>query len=309
MKKTSPQPTAPEKDYVGEQVENFTDFNGISTKSLELGLWIAEHRRAFFLAVIWFLSLTAAVLWSFCLYYFANYLIVGIKQDRESAIGMIDGTISHKVIDYESGLSWSFVKAVDNGQGRFDLIGEVTNKNQDAYLNFDYYFEVDGQQSPIKSGFIFPNDTKQIAFLGYAYSGYPSNVRLVVSGSNFKRFNKRNMPDWPQFRDDHLYFLVKDKQFTPYNQTGLSEKVNLNRLNFNITNRSAYSYQDARFLILLYDRDSIVGVDYYVIPEFRSKNTYRAELTEIGDLSAVTHFEVLPDIDIINGSAYIGQTY
>ncbi|NCN25382.1 hypothetical protein COT94_03405 [Candidatus Falkowbacteria bacterium CG10_big_fil_rev_8_21_14_0_10_37_14] len=287
------------------QVKDFVDVSGVSTRFLDLSLWYMEHKKFLFLLTVWFLALFAAVLWSFCLYYFTYYLLVGVRQDRENELALSEALVTApRQLQGWTDLQKVFIKALPIGQDRYDLAGQVINPNQDIWATFDYYFLIDGVPTERQSSFVFPGETKTLISVGQTLPSTPSNGALVLERVGPDRFKARDMPDWPTFKEDHLKFLVQDKIFTPYTQTGLTEKLPINRLSFSLINQTAFNYRQAKFNIMLYQGNNLLAVDNYIVSDFMSKEKKNITLSILGSLSTVNRIDIVPDINIINSSEY-----
>lgn len=301
---TNPEDFSDDKD-LDRRVKDFVDIGGVSTRFLGLSLWYVEHKKFLFLLTVWFLALSATVLWSFCLYYFTYYLLVGARQDRENELALSEFSVTApRQLQGWTDLQKVFIKALPTGQDRYDLAGQVINPNQDIWATFDYYFLIDGVPTERQSGFVFPGETKTLISVGQTLPSTPIDGTLVLERVGPDRFKARDMPDWPAFKEDHLKFLVQDKIFTPYTQTGLTEKLPINRLSFSLINQTAFNYRQAKFIITLYQGNNLLAVDNYIVRDFMSKEKKNINLSIIGSLSAVNRIDIVPDINIINSSEY-----
>lgn len=290
-------------DSLNERVERYADLEGVSTKKLNFGLWYVRHTKTFFLLLVWSLVVSAAILWSFSLYLLADYLFVGLKQDRE-ALYQLSQSIDVVRYNYDINLEILEAQALPLGANRYDLAGVVKNNNGNVWGVFDYYFLADGKRLNGGSGFVLPNEEKFLLSLNQEIGWTPQKVVLVLDYFNWRRINAHEISDWQKYRDDRLDFVVRDKLFVSANESGLTSNIAVNQLSFNITNQSIFNYKQAVFSIRLYSGGNLVGVHRYAIANFSSGQKEAINLTIFGQLPNITNIVVEPDINILDSGNF-----
>jgi hypothetical protein len=299
---TNAELTEQKRQMIESQMERYQGA-GITTKSLELGLWYQKHRQIFLWVTVWGLSLSAAVFWSFILYYIATYLLVGKTADQENAMALSEWSLSSPRPNQSANIDYSFYQAIPLADGRYDLVGQITNKKSNGYISYTYYF-YDGQRIIGQSGgFLLPGETKFVVALGQRLNGSPYDVRLVLENILFKLNTPKSMPDWPGYKKSHLDFIVSDKVYIPALEK-LSESQPINNVSFILVNNTAYTYYNAPFLIILYNGDKIVAIDRYIASVFESRQKLNVNLNFVGNLGNADRLEVVPDINIMNMESY-----
>jgi hypothetical protein len=286
-------------DELSARVERYTDIEGVSTKRLNTGLWYIKHTKLFFLIVVWTLGITAAVLWSFALYFLADYLFIGIKQDRQA---LLDLTQSIDVVRYNYDTNFEILdaQALAANSDSYDLIGSIKNKNTNAWGKFSYYFLVDGTKMGEGNGFILPNEEKYLISLGQKIDYTPSKVVLVVDRFPWHRLNAHTIPSWEEYKKDKIDFAIRDKVFSPGNESGLTENLDINQLSFNVTNQTSFNYKQAPFLIFLYSGQNLASINRYTFFNFTPRKKESVNLTIIGKLPNITDIVVVPDINVLD---------
>ncbi|MEI6378602.1 MAG: hypothetical protein WCO55_03000 [Candidatus Falkowbacteria bacterium] len=292
--------TTKKKQLIDSEVEEYIGSSGVSTKWLEYGVWYQQHRRLFTLTVVWFLAIAASIFWAFVLYYIASFLYIGIRQDQENSVALSTYSLRPQRSDQSANLEYTFFQALALPNGRYDLVGKVTNKSTNGWASFNYNFS-DGQQSlGAGTGFVYPGETKYLLALGQSLKGSPFDVRLIMSNILLNRFTPRNMTDWSGYHDAHLDFIIQDKVYMPADESGLTEKLPINRVSFSIINNSAYTYRTVPFLIILYYGDKMVAVDRYIANNFKPKEKIDADLSFVGSLGPVSRLDIVPDVNILD---------
>jgi hypothetical protein len=185
-----------------------------------------------------------------------------------------------------------------------DLAIKINNPNDNFQAEFEYCFEVDGQETACGSSFIFPQEDKYLLALNQAGVSSANQILLKVKDIFWSRINKRVIPDWPEFYTNHLDFLVENIEFSGATQSGLSEKVNLNSLQFNISNNTAFSYYEVPLNILLFSNNNLVGVHRYLLDNFISGEKRLIRLSWPADLESVSRVEISPDLNITSDEVF-----
>lgn len=290
-------------EEISERVNRYTDREGLSTKQLNVGLWYKQKTKLFFLIIVWTLVIVASVLWSYSLYFLGDYLFVGLKQERQN-LGALTESINVVHYNFDNNFALGKAQAIPLGNGHYDLIGTVINKNTQVRASFSYYFLVDGKKFGNGSGFMFPQEERMVVSPNEKIDFVPSSVALVLDQFNWQRINLHEIPDWTSFKNNRINFAVRDKLFVSASDSGLSENLDINQVSFSVVNQTSFNYRQAPFIVLLYSKGQIVAVNRYVILDFKPQKQEAVTLTITGKLPPVDNIEVTPDINIIDGGIY-----
>lgn len=294
-----------QNDQLDERVRKYRDTAGLSTSQLDFGLWYIRNRKKFFILLVVVLILAATGTIGYSVYQFSSYLFFGAKQDQQNFIGLTSSAslLTNKV-NLGSNISYSDVKILSNQNNNSDLVVAVTNANDRLLVNLSYYFEVNGQKIGAADDFVLPGDTKYLVALNQALVGN-SSANLVVEHLSFVRVDRHDISDWDQYRLERFNFLVQNTKFTNGVDSGLSEKLSLSKLDFKISNNSAYGYLTVPLTIVLKSSGQILAINRYIINNFRSGEVKSIQLTWPGKFSNVNEVEILPDLNILDDSIYL----
>lgn len=290
-------------EEIAERVNRYTDQEGLSTKQLNVGLWYKQQTQLFFLIVVWALVIVASVLWSYSLYFLGDYLFIGLKQER-SNLSALTESVDIVRYNFDANFSLGRAQALPLGDGHYDLIGTVVNKNTQVRATFKYYFLINDKKFGEGTGFVFPQEERMVVSPNEKIDFIPSNITLVLEDFNWQRINLHQIPDWKAFKDSRINFAVRDKIFVGASETGLSENLDINQVSFNLVNQTPFNYRQAPFLVLLYNKDQIVSVNRYVVVDFKSQKKEAATITITGKVPPVDSIEVIPDINILDDGNY-----
>lgn len=293
---------------IEKDVQSFRDETGLSTRQLDWGLWFIRHRKKTVVAAVWLLGLLGAATIAYSLYSVGHYFIVGRAQDLElykelnAPVGRPEGIT-------ELPLSYGSPAVYPASGNRYDIAVAVTNPNERGTAYFSYYFTLGDQKIGQTNSFILPGETKYLLALGQTLPGVGSMPGLMIENYSVKRIDSHQISDWEAYRRSHLDLQIENATYVPGSQSGLSEKISVGELDFTVTNRSPYGYQDARFIILLKSGDAVVGVGDYHMQNFRSGETRTPQLLWPGTLPSVTTIEIIPDIDILDPNIYMRYSH
>lgn len=302
----TPAPSTPPPPRKSGSIAGFRDEVGVTTRHLDFDLWLITHRRHFIITVVAFLSLIGVVTWGYSLYHWGEYLIVGQQQDENlrQALGA-ETTLYHDSGRTTGYLKVGEVEVMAHGPTEVDFIGSVMNTNLRGIITFDYYFDVNGQRVGAGQDFVLPGDSKYVLALAQPVSVQGNNAILVIENLSLKRLPPEIAQDWQYFREERLNFVISEAKFIPGQINGLSDKVSLGQISFNLTNAGAYGYKNARFIVLLKSGNRIVGATPYYLQNVRSGDNKTVSFTWYGAVPTVSQVEVIPDINPFDDSVYL----
>jgi len=300
-------PNFNQEKEIEKKVENYVGPEGITTKQLEYGLWYVEHRRLLRNTLYGFLILVAAVSWTYTIYGFAYYLARGMNEDEILAKQLVQtSAVGHEYVEQVAVKDLTIGPAqIIASSGKYDLFAPIKNDNQKWWAEFDYYFTAAGKQTEPTAGYILPGETKYPAALAQDFSYQAADGRLMIANVQWHRINQHAIPNWNDYYQAHLNIATADTKFIPAGTSGLSEKLNLNQLNFTAINHTVYNYWETGFTILLYSSGQIIGINHYTLSDFMSGQKEPVELSWPGNLNGVDRVEIIPEINIMKDDIYI----
>lgn len=296
------------KEEIEEKIKNYTSAEGITTKQLEIGLWYIEHKKRLKNILIYFLILISAISWTYTIYGFAYYIARGMGEDEIliKQMAQINGAGHDYVVRISAkDLAIGPVEVIKSSEGKYDFYASLKNDNVKWWVEFDYYFTAAGKSTEKTKGYILPDGVKYLAALSENFLYYPEDSRLVVENIKWRRINQHEIPDWKIYEADRLNIGISGIEFIPAISNPLSEKIGLNRLNFNAINRTAYNYWSVDFTILLYSGGKITGINHYVLDDFMSGQDRQVGMSWSGDSGRVSSVEIIPEINIMEDGIYI----
>jgi hypothetical protein len=276
---------------------------GISTSKLNIGLWIVSHRRQFILGVIAFLVVLSVALYSYSIYNYIDYLFFGGKQERAA----IEDLAEMPAVVGKASTTPIVVLTADVflNNKKYDFLGKVSNPNPNFFAEVSYCFVSGTVDLACGSTGIFPGETKSVSALAKSFSSRPLGVSLVIKSTGWQRVNAHSYPDWPKFASDHLNFVVSSSTFKESSASGLSEKNEIDLLEFNVTNKTAYNYWEVPFNIILSANGKPVAVNRYAVGKLISGETRNVKISWANNIPQPDDISITPDLDITDESVYM----
>ncbi len=299
--------SAQEKEKI--DVYKYEDVQGgMSTKELDVGLWFVKSKGMFKKLFIISLIIISAISWTYSIYHFAYYVAKGMQEDQKLLDDMVNSTlIGHDYIVQISAqnISASSVLVFPLGDNKYDFLVELKNPNFRYWVDFKYCFYSDTENIICDTEFLMPGESKYIIELAKEIDSGSKNIRFTIDNISWQRINLHKYPDWSDFRDDHLNVPLENIDFKSTVQSGLSDKLGYNSLEFTVFNKTPYNYWSVDFNILLRRGEKIISVNKYNLQEFISGETRELEISWPGKLSNISDIKIIPIINILDQDNYI----
>lgn len=289
-------------------LNRYKDPEGLTIKKMGIGLWLVANRKNFKLIFTVFLIFIITCFWGRYFMIFGNQVLFGIKQDKE----LIQGLVTPNLASYET-LSKNSAKNLEINQpgviatsdNKFDFYIKIRNPNDKYWVHFDYYFRINNQDTRKENNFVLPGETKYILLLGEQLETQSKNAEFIINRIDWERIDFHKYDNWPLFAQEHLDIKISDIEFIPANSSVLSEKININTLDFSTTNNTAYNYWDVAYNALLFKGDRIIGVNRYVSDYLMSGKTQKISITWPENVGNVGNIVIYPEVDVTRDDIYI----
>ena len=287
-------------------ISKFDNFSKVSHKQLNIGLWIAKNKRNFIISVIVILILLSAGFFLYSGYNYASYLLEGKEYDQQLVDDLSEydnASANYRLNNPVESLEINFLQSFKI-KDKVDLISEVHNPNGRYYANIEYCFVSGETELLCDSDFIFPLETKHLIALAID-NNTAQKAELRLSSVSWSRINAHKYPDWSNYYSEHLNFETKNIKFRPARESPLSDKLSLDVLEFDIKNKTAYSYWKVPLNIVLYNNSKIVGVYEHALNEFRSGTERPVRLVWPGSIVQADEVNIIPRLNILDPDIYI----
>jgi len=284
---------SPKKDI---DIKKYEDPIDLSPKNLELGLWLANHRRQIYKLIVIILATVATGFLLYSGYGYFYYFVFGWEQDKilEQDTSGID-LAAYRAQNIPIDLLYSQAQIISNNTGS-DFVAKIKNSNEKQYASFNYCF-TSGTEEACGSDFILPNEEKNIILINSQIKAASGPAGLEIKNVAWQKLKAGDIPDWNAYKAERLNFSITDPKFSSYGDS-------VNYLEFSVTNNSSYSYFTVPLDITISQNDNIIALNRYVIQGLNSRETKSIRLSwpEAANLKGT--IEVKPNLNIINSNLY-----
>ena len=187
---------------------------------------------------------------------------------------------------------------------RLDFSVDAHNQNDQWWAEFTYHFNVGGEQTPRRAGFIMPNENTVITELGFTPESTGARVaELVVEDVRWHRIDPsivgQKYSDY-QFERYNVAFenVIFDRSVT----VGTKQ---IGRTIFDLVNKGAYGYWNMDLVIKLSRGDTLLAVNKITLSEIVPGENRHIEMEWFETLPPITKTEIIPIINFIDQSTYL----
>lgn len=273
---------------------------------LNWGYWWVTHqvqvrKAATFVFGIFAFSLLAYAIWGFADW----FLFSGVKERQQAGLTQYVEIPVSTFRQYAAKTEPFFddPTVLPAGEGRYDLFAKATNANENWMVTFDYRFEASGTSIPAKKGFLLPGETKRLHALGVKAEARPSSGKTVISNMQWSHVDPHLVfPGYAGWSKARLDIVAETPTFVP---PAAGDTLPIGRATFSVVNRTAFSYYTVGFFVTAYSNQQVVGVNYVTISRLMAGERRTVEASWFSALPAVTRVEVMPEVNILDASAYI----
>jgi len=246
------------------------------------------------------LMIAAAVfLFFFSLTNIALYLI-GISRYQAMTVEMATSHIDYTAIRAANNpqeLMLDIPAAFSRGNDRYDLMIAAENGNsQWAAKSISYRFSVDDQEVGKGTDFILPDSRKFLTIYNVPIQSISGSSDISVSLGDIEWKRVSVADALPQ-----IDFAIENVNYT----TSTVQNTTVNRVTADLTNNSFYSFWKTKFVVALYNAESIIGIAEESIEPFRRDEQEKLFVQWDALGSPVTEVSIIPDINLLDNSNII----
>lgn len=187
---------------------------------------------------------------------------------------------------------------------RLDFLVPLINANEQWWVDFTYQFNVSGELTPMRSGFLLPGEKSYVGEFGFApkTQGARSGV-LVVDNIRWHRLDPTQVgDDFGAWLERRKQFRVEDVQFAPVGGTGNAAG---SRSHFTFINPSAYGFWNVKLYIVLKRGTATVGATTLTLDRVLSGERRSVDADWFETLPSVTDTEIVPVVNYLDDSVYL----
>lgn len=283
------------------------DIKGVSTEELseselKWGYWFVAHREQLIRLGIASLILFSVLTYGYSIYktlrfYLFEYdayqqVIANVGTDYLNIAGIHD---SNAIADIQIVSR----QILPSSGGKIDILARISNPNKKwALTSFTYRFAVGATVFEPQKAFLLPGQERYLLQLNVQgpSSGTP---QVFIENQQWQR-----VVQYETWGPQRLNFTIADRQFTPSRQGELSEQLPLSEASAQLSNSTAYNYNEVQVQFALYSGNRVVGVNMVPLPDFASGTTRTASVRWSQVLPPVSQVEIIPLVNILDQKAY-----
>jgi len=273
-------------------------------RTYRLSLWWVQHRAkivrlGYGLFIAFDTVLILFVLWTFLDTYALSYgkEMTAVQQVvRQGVQDLRSYTIARSATE----LQQEDVRLFSIGDNRYDFYAMLSNENQDWWVEFDYAFAYEDKETPKQHAVFLPTERKPVASLAITSQTSLRTTELLLSNIVWHRVDHHAIGDYQTWFAKRSALEFSEMSFTK--ETSPTQTIGISH--FTVENRTAYSYFNPTFYVLLKQGSSVVGVNRLTLASLDSLETKQVSLNWFGTIPAVTTVEVIADIAYFDPTIY-----
>lgn len=197
------------------------------------------------------------------------------------------------------------VQVFEGTNGRLDMIVPIQNPNDQWYAEFTYRFNVSGEESPQRSGYILPKQSSFLGEFGFAPKTKGSRIAtLSVDHITWKRLDPAVVgSDYSKWLADRNAFDLQNVSFVP--STGAS---GASRTSFTFHNPTGYGYWTVGVYVLLLRGESPIATTFLTLPNVKPDEYRDVNIDWFEKIPGVTNTRIVPVVNFLDPSAYLPST-
>ncbi|MBU2566674.1 hypothetical protein KKG46_03895 [Patescibacteria group bacterium] len=190
-------------------------------------------------------------------------------------------------------------------EDRQDIMVDVQNPNKDWWAEFSYSFNVSGEQTPSRQGFVMPDSLVTLTELGFKPTKAGArSAQLQVDNIRWHRVEPSDVGgNYSEFINRRFGGVTV--QNVLYDQgTTLNGKL-APKTSFVIQNQGAYGYWSIDYVVKLLRGNTVVAVNKINVRDLKPGESRPVELYWYDQLPSVNKTEVTPIINLLDPNSFL----
>jgi len=278
----------------------------LTEDKLKMGYWWVTHkvqvRRAFSVFMVFFdLALVGFGAFGFLDYYFGTGVQEQLHLSQISRLYSDYGGLRQLMAPVD--LTIETVNVLPAGDGAFDIVAKIVNRNPKQWAEFDFQFVSGGPLGQVSHDFVLPGTFKYIHLLDLKSASRPGTPEVQFTNLAWHRVNAHVIgPDFPGWARERLNLTISDVEFKPPDP---KDQLTISRATFKVKNFTGYGYRRIGFFVSLIGNGALSGVNYVTISDLRPGDVRQVDASWFSAVPSVSSVEVVPDVNIFDDLVYI----
>ena len=232
-----------------------------------------------------------------------------ISYARESnitmAIAVNQQNLDRLMQDRPLNVGTSAVLVFPNTEERVDIAVDIENPNPSWWAEFSYKFNVAGEQTSARQGFVLPGELTTLTELGFKASS-PSvrSAQLLIENIRWHRVEPSEVElDYDKYINKRFGGVkVENVRFDP---SSVAVNRTASRTTFDVVNNGAYGYWSIDYIIKLMRGNTVIAINKVNMRELKPGETRNVDLYWYDTIQSVTKTEVIPIINLLDTNSYL----
>lgn len=247
------------------------------------------------------------ILWGFALWGLLD--AYAISYPRESRISSDIAQNQFIAIQLQSNrpqsIQSSAVSVFQGTDDRLDFIVPVSNGNKDWWAEYTYRFNVSGELTPARSGFILPGEQTYLGEFGFKPTTKGSRTGiLTVDNIRWHRVDPAVAGnDYAAWAKRRYAFETRDVSYASNLELGGKK---YSRTSFTFVNPTAYGYWNVKLYVVLKRAQTPVAATSITLERVKAGELRAVNIDWFDRLpGAISTTEVVPVVNLLDSSSYL----
>jgi len=232
-----------------------------------------------------------------------------ISYARESnitmAIAVNQQNLDRLMQDRPLNVGTSAVLVFPTTEDRIDIAVDIENPNQAWWAEFSYKFNVAGEQTPARQGFVLPGELTTLTELGFKSTAPNSrSAQLLIDNIRWHRVEPGEVElDYQKYITKRFGGVsTENVRFEP---SSVVAGRNASRTTFDVVNNGAFGYWAIDYVIKLKRGSTVIAVNRINVRELKPGETRNIDLYWYDTIQSVTQTEITPIVNLLDTNSYL----
>jgi hypothetical protein len=279
--------------------------SGLTEQQLKAASFWVRHGLALRRAGYASLIVLNSILWVFILWSLLDAYVISAPRERAISRIIAQNTVAHDAFARNQPLPVqpTNVLSFDTTDGRQDFLVELNNPNPQWWADFTYQFDLNGQMTPARSGFLLPSSQRYLSEVGWKGKQRGTNPSLKITDVRWHRVDPSQVElNYPAFKGKHLQLSFTDVKYATNLQI---EGKTVSQTSFTLQNDSSFGFWNTELTVVLLRVSTPVAVTKLTVQNLKPGEKRPITLNWYDNLSAITKTDIQANVNILDPQAYL----
>lgn len=257
-----------------------------------------------------FLILVNAIVWLYSAWGLLD--AYAISYPRESRltqdIATNQLTLESLLHDQPQPVATGNAQVFEGTENRFDMAVDVQNPNEQWWAEFNYRFNLSGQQTPLRNGYLMPGSAITLTEIGFRPRERGGTAaQLEVENIRWHRVDPNVVGSrYADYALQRFNVAFENAVTKTGGQVGTQSS---GRTSFDVVNRGSFGYWAMDLVVKLYRGSSVVAINKLTLTNVAPGETRHIDIDWFGKLPSISQTEIIPIINLLDPNAYLPTEY